>query len=104
MKNLLVLGITGGIIPCPSALLVLLSAVNLNRVALGLALIVAFSLGLAAVLTGIGLSVVYGRSKLSRVRFDGRLLMRLPVASAGLVTCLGLLLVFEALKSGGLLR
>ncbi len=48
MGSLLTLGITGGIIPCPSALVVLLVAINTNQVALGLLLIVAFSLGLAS--------------------------------------------------------
>ena len=48
------LGVTGGIVPCPAALVVLLSAISLHRVAFGLYLIVAFSLGLAVVLISIG--------------------------------------------------
>ena len=58
-RNLLALGVSGGLLPCPSALVVLLSAVALHRVGYGLLLVVAFSIGLAATLTGIGLAFVY---------------------------------------------
>jgi nickel/cobalt exporter len=58
-RSLLALGVSGGLLPCPSALVVLLSAIYLHRVGYGLLLIVAFSLGLASVLTGIGLAFVY---------------------------------------------
>jgi ABC-type nickel/cobalt efflux system permease component RcnA len=73
---------------------------------LGLLLIVAFSLGLACVLVGIGLVMVYGRGLLSRGRFQraGALLGRLPMASALAVSCLGLLIAFQSLSAGGLLR
>src|SRR5205085_780119 len=58
LRSLLALGITGGIIPCPSALVVLLVAVYFGKVALGLSLMLAFRLGLASVLTGIGILMV----------------------------------------------
>ena len=102
--SMLALGITGGIIPCPSALVVLLVAIASHRVGLGLLLIVAFSLGLACVLTGIGLLMVYGRGLLSRVRMSGAVWGRLPMASALAVSCLGMLIAFEALNAAGLLR
>jgi nickel/cobalt exporter len=104
--SLLALGITGGIIPCPSALIVLLAAVAYHQVGLGLILILAFSLGLAGVLMGIGLLMVYGRGLLGRVRLNlgGSLLARMPMASALAVSCLGLLIAFEALSAGGILR
>ncbi|HET6313150.1 MAG TPA: hypothetical protein VFH60_04890, partial [Chloroflexia bacterium] len=60
LGSLLALGISGGIVPCPSALVVLLASIRLARVDLGLLLILAFSLGLAVVLTGIGLLTVWG--------------------------------------------
>jgi ABC-type nickel/cobalt efflux system permease component RcnA len=105
LGNLLALGIMGGIIPCPSALVVLLVAIAYHKVALGLALILSFSLGLAAVLTGIGLIVVYGRSLLERVNFTrSGLVGRLPMASALAVSCLGLVIAFQALSTGGVLR
>ena len=56
------LGVSGGIVPCPAALVVLLSAVSMQRIGLGLLLIVAFSVGLAAVLIVIGLLMVYARA------------------------------------------
>ncbi|MGH7377805.1 MAG: sulfite exporter TauE/SafE family protein, partial [Candidatus Methylomirabilales bacterium] len=73
-RELLVLGITGGIIPCPAALVVLLSAIALGRVAFGLLLIVAFSAGLALVLMGIGLLTVSARRLMSRASGTGPLL------------------------------
>ena len=100
--NLLSLGIMGGIIPCPSALIVLLGAVAYHQVGLGLLLILAFSLGLAAVLTGIGLVMVYGRGLAGRFKFNlsQSLLGRLPMASALAVSCLGLLIAYQALNAG----
>ncbi|MDQ2809103.1 MAG: hypothetical protein M3Z04_19700 [Chloroflexota bacterium] len=100
--NLLSLGIMGGIIPCPSALIVLLGAVAYHKVGLGLLLILAFSLGLAAVLTGIGLMMVYGRGLAGRVKFNlsQSLLGRLPMASALAVSCLGLIIVYQSLHAG----
>ena len=81
---MLALGISGGIVPCPSALVVLLGAVSYHQVGLGLLLIVAFSVGLATVLTGIGLAMVYGRGLLARTRIQAPagLLLRLPMLSA----------------------
>ena len=70
LGGLLALGISGGIIPCPSALVVLLSAIAFHRVGIGLVFIVAFSLGLAMVLTGIGLLMVYARRLMSRLPFE----------------------------------
>src|SRR3954470_12840522 len=58
-KSLLAMGAAAGIIPCPSALVVLLGAIAQDKVALGMVLIVAFSIGLAATLTALGLAVVY---------------------------------------------
>jgi nickel/cobalt exporter len=105
LGSLLTLGITGGIIPCPSALVVLLVAINTNQVALGLLLIVAFSMGLASVLTALGLMVVYGKGLLGRLKLDsvrlrgGAILGRLPMASALAVSCLGLLIAFSSITT-----
>ncbi|HWQ11764.1 MAG TPA: sulfite exporter TauE/SafE family protein [Roseiflexaceae bacterium] len=89
-RGLLALGISGGLLPCPSALVVLLGAIALGRVGFGMLLIVAFSLGLAAVLTGIGLLLVYARGLFDRIPASGRLLRALPVASAAVVVVAGL--------------
>src|SRR5207244_943999 len=67
-RSLLALGISSGIIPCPSALVVLLAAVSLHRVVFGILLIVAFSAGLAVALTGIGLALAGGLPLLLRAR------------------------------------
>jgi nickel/cobalt transporter (NicO) family protein len=96
LGGLLALGITGGIIPCPSALMVLLVAVQFGKVALGLLLIVAFSLGLALVISVIGLLMVYSRTLLNKAKFNRGLLLRLPMVSALAVSCLGIFLAFGA--------
>jgi ABC-type nickel/cobalt efflux system permease component RcnA len=72
-RRLLGLGIFGGLLPCPSAIVVMLSAISLHRVGFGLVLIVFFSLGLAGVLTGIGFALVYGRRVADRLPLLGRL-------------------------------
>lgn len=97
LGSLLALGISGGIVPCPSALVVLLVAVRFGRVDLGLLLIIAFSLGLAVVLTAIGLLMVFSRGLFARVRFSGGLLARLPMASALAVCGLGVILAINSL-------
>jgi ABC-type nickel/cobalt efflux system permease component RcnA len=96
VRTLLALGISGGIVPCPSALVVLLAAVALHRIAYGLLLIGAFSCGLGAVLVAIGLLVVYARRWLDRVSVSRALLRRIPVASAAVITLIGVALVVRA--------
>jgi ABC-type nickel/cobalt efflux system permease component RcnA len=91
MGDLLTLGISGGLIPCPEALGVMLIAIGLNRILLGLGLIVAFSFGLAAVLIVIGFLLVRSKSLLGRLSgLGGRWQKWLPLASAIIVTGLGL--------------
>lgn len=96
LRSLLVLGVTGGILPCPSALVVMLSAIYLHRIAFGMLMIATFSLGLAAVLTLIGILVVRSRGWLERLPRAGALTARLPVMSAAIVTVLGLILIVRA--------
>ena len=101
--QLFALGITGGIIPCPAALVVLLSAFALHRVGLGFFLIVAFSVGLAAVLICFGLLMVYARRFMSRLVTDGPLITRwLPVASAAFMTLLGTAVAVHAFAATNL--
>jgi nickel/cobalt exporter len=100
-RELLTLGISGGIVPCPAALVVLLSAVSMNRLGFGLLLIVAFSAGLAAVLVAIGLLMVYARRFMSRFHGDGRLTTRwLPMTSAAFIFLFGIALTLQALQTG----
>jgi nickel/cobalt exporter len=103
-KDLFALGVTGGIVPCPSALVVLLSAISLNRVGLGLLLIVAFSFGLALVLMGIGLLMVYARGFMERFSGQGKLWRTLPVFSSVVVTVLGAAIAIQALINGGVVQ
>ena len=95
--GLLGVGIAAGLLPCPSALVVLLSAIALHRVGLGLALIVAFSAGLAATITAIGLVAVLASRAFSRLRLDGRLIRALPAASAIAIVAVGVGITLNAL-------
>ena len=99
-KSLLALGISGGIVPCPSALVVLLSAVALHRIVYGMVLISAFSVGLASVLIVIGMMVVSTRHWFERFPAGEGLLRRLPVASAAAITLIGIMLVIRAVTQG----
>jgi len=91
-RGILAMGASAGLIPCPSALVVLLAAVAQNQLALGLVMIIAFSLGLAATLTGLGIAVVHA----TRLPVPGRLAAVLPTASAAAIVGVGLLLTFQA--------
>ena len=101
LRALVALGVSGGIVPCPAALVVLLSAVALGRIGLGLLLIVAFSVGLAAVLIAIGLLVVYARrlaARFARTNVEGPLVRRwLPLTSAAVITASGVVITVQAL-------
>ncbi|MBA2460664.1 MAG: sulfite exporter TauE/SafE family protein [Actinobacteria bacterium] len=97
--GLLGVGISAGIIPCPTALVVLLAAISLQRVGYGLVLIVAFSIGLAAAVTSIGLIAVTARRAFSRMSFDGPVIRALPAVSAIAVLGLGLAMTLRALPA-----
>jgi ABC-type nickel/cobalt efflux system permease component RcnA len=103
MGSLIALGASGGLVPCPSALVLLLSSIALGRVALGLLLLVGFSLGLAAVLMGIGLIVLYAKNLLpdSKTASQNAAFRVIPVLSAAVIVCLGLLMTGVSL---GLIR
>jgi nickel/cobalt exporter len=96
-KGILGVGVAAGLLPCPSALVVLLSAITLHRVGLGLALIVAFSVGLAATITGIGLVAVLARRAFSRLSLDGTFVRVLPAVSAALILAVGVAITARAL-------
>jgi nickel/cobalt exporter len=106
-RSLIGLGAAAGLIPCPSALVVLLGAIAQHEIALGLLLIVAFSLGLAGTLTGLGLVVVYARKLIPRIgglnigtgsgAALGRVAAALPAASAVVIVGVGCLLTVNAI-------
>jgi len=99
MASLIALGASGGLVPCPSALVLLLSAISLERTGLGLMLLVAFSMGLAVVLTAIGLAVVYARQLLPDSGTAARhpAFKLVPVFSAAVILCIGVLMTCVSL-------
>jgi ABC-type nickel/cobalt efflux system permease component RcnA len=100
LRELCMLGITGGIVPCPAALVVLLSAFSLHRIGFGLFLITAFSFGLAAVLVIVGLTMVYAKRAIStRVRAGNAALRYLPLLSSGFMVVLGVGITASAVAS-----
>ncbi|MBL8179909.1 MAG: hypothetical protein JNK48_34835 [Bryobacterales bacterium] len=99
LRSLVGLAVSGGMVPCPSALVLLLSAVALGRIGFGLALLTSFSLGLALVLIAIGVVVLYAKNLLPATpRVTGSPMFRmLPVISAAVITLIGLLMTAAAL-------
>lgn len=102
-RSLLALGVSGGLIPCPSALIVLLGAIALNRIGFGLILVLAFSLGLAATLTVIGMMFIYAGRVFERFPSRGGVMRLLPVLSALFVSMIGAAIVFKALGEMGII-
>jgi nickel/cobalt transporter (NicO) family protein len=90
--GLVALGVSGGLVPCPSALILMLSAIALGRPGLGLILLIGFSAGLALVLMGIGTLALYARHLLpdSKKTAQNPVFRLIPVFSAVVVICLGL--------------
>jgi nickel/cobalt transporter (NicO) family protein len=98
-RSMLTLGISGGLVPCPSAMVLLLAAVALNRTGYGMLLVVAFSVGLAITLTAVGMMFLCARD-----RFRGRITGArwphlIPILSAGTIIVLGVGLCIGALMS-----
>jgi nickel/cobalt transporter (NicO) family protein len=96
-RGLLGVGVAAGLLPCPSALVVLLSAIALHRIGFGLALILAFSIGLAATITSIGLVAVLAKRAFSRLSLNGPVIRLLPAASALVILAVGVGITLNAL-------
>jgi ABC-type nickel/cobalt efflux system permease component RcnA len=96
-RGILGVGVAAGLLPCPSALVVLLSAIALHRVGLGLALIVAFSVGLAVTITAIGLVAVLARRAFGRLSLNGPVVRALPAVSAALILAVGVVITARAI-------
>jgi ABC-type nickel/cobalt efflux system permease component RcnA len=93
---------SGNVAPCPAALVVLLAAIGLHQVGYGMVLIVAFSIGLAAVLTGLGIAVVRSAAWLvSRPRFD-RAARWAPLVTAFVIATVGALMVGQGFVAQGI--
>jgi ABC-type nickel/cobalt efflux system permease component RcnA len=99
LRELLTLGVTGGIVPCPAALVVLLSAFSLHRIGFGLFLITSFSFGLALVLVIVGLTMVYTKQFMSRFKTSSPMLRYLPLLSSSFTVILGVGIAVSAFTS-----
>ncbi|HJR82156.1 MAG TPA: sulfite exporter TauE/SafE family protein [Anaerolineales bacterium] len=100
-RSLLALGISGGLLPCPSALVVLLGAIALNKIGFGLILVLAFSLGLAGALTAIGMMFIYAGKFFQRFPSQGKLITLLPALSALFISVIGFAICIKALAEIG---
>jgi ABC-type nickel/cobalt efflux system permease component RcnA len=90
MGSLIALGASGGLVPCPSALVLLLSAISIGRVGLGMVLLLAFSLGLAIVLIATGMAVLYAKNLFPERKHRGSAFFRwMPVISAAVIVVVG---------------
>ena len=95
---MLALGISGGLLPCPSALVLMLAAISFDRIAYGLLLTLAFSVGLAATLMGIGLMFLYvGKLLDSPSLSQNPVIKALPVFSAFVIACVGAAICYNSL-------
>ncbi len=103
-RSLLALGISGGMVPCPSALVMLLSAIALGRVGFGLLMVLVFSLGLAGTLTALGLMLVSARHLFERMPTNVRLVRLVPAVSALVITLLGVGISTQAVMQIGLFK
>jgi nickel/cobalt transporter (NicO) family protein len=102
IRSLVALGVSGGLVPCPAALVLLLSAISLGRLGFGMVLVVAFSVGLAIVLTGIGILMIYAKRLFERFSFETRVPRLLPVASALVISLAGVVILVGSLKQAGI--
>ncbi len=98
LSSLLAIGISGGLLPCPSALLVMLGSIGLGRIGFGLALVTAFSLGLAAVLTGIGLLLIYAQKWIQTSSFKFPAWRGWSAVSSLVVVLIGFGMMIQALQ------
>jgi ABC-type nickel/cobalt efflux system permease component RcnA len=98
-KSLVALGASGGLVPCPSALVLLLSAISIGRTGFGLLLLLSFSLGLALVLMAMGLLVVYAKNLLpeSKSNRPNPFFQYMPVVSAAIIFVIGIVLTGNSL-------
>jgi ABC-type nickel/cobalt efflux system permease component RcnA len=96
--RLVLLGVSGGIVPCWDAVLLLMFAISARMLWLALPLLVAFSAGLAGVLIAIGLAVVYAKGVAGARWSESRVWRALPLVSAAALVVLGLMLCRESLS------
>ncbi len=103
IKELLGLGISGGIVPCPTAIVVLMMAIAIKRITWGLVLILSFSIGLAAVLIVIGILMVTASSFLNRFSGAGKLFRILSIGSSLLIIVIGFIITVKTMIDAGII-
>jgi ABC-type nickel/cobalt efflux system permease component RcnA len=99
-RGVVLIAMSGNVAPCPAALVVMLAALASHQLVYGLAVIVAFGVGLAAVLTGLGIAVVRGATTIARRLQLQRIAAYGPLASACVISCIGAVLFAQGLASG----
>lgn len=95
-SSLISLGVSGGIVPCPSAMVLLLSAIATGNIAFGLILVLSFSIGLASLLTAIGLLLVYCKNRFEKLPKTNRFFRFVPIASAICICLIGIGISLQA--------
>ncbi len=103
LGSLFSLGIAGGMVPCPTALIVLLASISAKKILFGLLLIISFSLGLAAILFFVGILTVTASKLLEGFSDEKKFIQTLPVFSAGVVMLMGLAIALDSLCALGIL-
>ncbi len=98
-RSLLSMGVSGGLAPCPSAFVVLLTAIAFHRVWLGLILVTAFSVGLGLVLIIIGIVVASTGNRMLKGRETSPLVTALPIVSAVIITIIGCVFTWRGVLS-----
>jgi len=95
--QLFLLGVSGGAVPCPAAIAILIAAIGVGKIGEGLTYILLFSLGLAAVLITIGLVVVSAGRVASRLLDSRRFAQKISIASAALIVLIGLVTLYGSI-------
>ena len=91
-------------VPCPEALMVLLGAISLNRLLLGMAVLVSFSAGLASLLILIGILVVTASNRVSKKYYPSDATIRkVSIAAYSFICVMGLVIAVRSLTSAGIL-
>ena len=99
-RGVMLAAMSGNIAPCPAALVVMLAALTLHEIGYGIAVVVAFSVGLAAVLTGLGIALVRGAAWISRRPFFDKAAAYAPFASACVISVIGAVMLGQSAAAG----
>ncbi len=97
--RLFLLGLSGGLVPCPAAIAILLAAVAAGRLGEGLTYILLFSIGLAAVLIAIGIAVVSAGKFAARFLDAKQFARKIAIASAGVITLIGVVTIADSIRT-----